>query len=56
MKLMVKTAHKEQGIMVMDVSFGIRVILKAVFWYKDKVLQFKKCVWVLSVEVRKEGI
>jgi len=39
-----KTAHKEQGKVVMDVSFVIRVVLKAVLKFKDELLQCKKCV------------
>jgi len=36
-----KTAHKEQSKAAMNVSFVIRVILKAMLQYKDKTLQFK---------------
>ena len=41
-----KTALKGQGKTVMDISFVITVVLKAVLCYKDKVLQFKKCVGI----------
>jgi len=33
-----KTACKEQGKTIMDVSFVIIIILKAVLWYKDEAL------------------
>jgi len=36
-----KTACKEQGKAVMYVHFVIRVVLKAVLYYKDEVFQFK---------------
>jgi len=32
----------------------VRVILKAVLYYKGKVLQFKRRVWVLRIEVFKK--
>jgi len=44
------TGHKEQGKAVIYAHFVIRVVLKAVFYYKNEVLQFKKCVWALRVE------
>jgi len=37
----VKTTHKEQGKAVMYARFVIRVVLRAVLYYKDKALQFK---------------
>jgi len=51
-----KTTRKEQGKAIMDVSFVMRVILKAVLQYKDKVLQFKKYMWALHVEVFKRTL
>jgi len=55
-KGVVKTAHKEQGKGVMDVHFVIRVILNAVLWFKDKVLQFKKCVLALCIKAFKRTV
>jgi len=49
-------ASKKQGKAVMDVPFVIRVILKAMLWYKDEMLQFKKYIWALHVEVFKRTL
>jgi len=46
---MMKTAPKGQGKTVME-FFVITVVLKAVFYYKDEALQFKKCVWAFRVK------
>jgi len=48
-----KIACEGQGKAVMDVSFVIRVVSKAMLYYKDKALQFKKCMWELHVKVFK---
>jgi len=52
----VKTAYKEQGKVIMYVHFVIRVVLKAVLYYKDETLQFKKYVWALCVEAFKSTL
>jgi len=51
-----KTACKEQGKPIMYTHFVIRVILKAVLYCKNEVLQFKKCMWALHVEAFKRTL
>jgi len=55
-KRVVTTAHKEQGKAVIYAHFVIRVVLKAVLYYKNEALQFKKCVWTLCVKAFKRTL
>jgi len=51
-----KTARKEQDKAIMYAHFVIRVILKAVLYYKDEALQFKRSVWALRVKAFKRTL
>jgi len=47
-----KSVCKGQGKAIIDIS--LLQVLKAVLWYKDEALQFKKFVWALHVKVFKK--